>query len=73
MDKQHKQRLPGVPDAKESEAHEEKLQQLFFAAMDLPPEDHIGFLERHCQKNSQLRADLEALLLQPDEQAGLPK
>ena len=49
---------------------EHRIEQIFSAARDLPPQDRVAFLQGACQGDSELRRGVDSLL-EADEQAGL--
>ena len=54
-----------------SRERDEQVSKLFLSACDLPTEQRSGYLRRECGGDSELRAEVEALLAQELDEAGL--
>src|ERR1700758_716016 len=48
-------------------------EQLFEAALDLNPEDRATFLDRECKGDSELRREIESLLVAETDQTSIPE
>ena len=57
-------------DVTQDREYEDKLDDLFFRAVNLPEDERGAFIERHCRHLPELRRELESMLTRPGDHTG---